>query len=140
MSTHIEVGIRLVGGPPGVVQRLAQYVVEVEPGGFSQNDIAKKIYKMFVDDVGDRQLVKSIASDDKDCYDAAAGGVEGENIKFMESVKTSFNILFEFVFTIPDADAHFAELMKDTPKGNSCNVRGFPDCNLSFFVEFGSSF
>ncbi len=24
-------------------------MVEVEPGGFSQNDIAKKIYKMLVD-------------------------------------------------------------------------------------------
>ena len=64
--------------PPGVVWRLAQYVVEMEPGGFSQSDIAKKVYKMLVDEVGDRQLVKSIASADKDCYGAAAGGVGGE--------------------------------------------------------------
>ncbi|KAF5424299.1 MAG: hypothetical protein C5S44_01820 [Candidatus Methanocomedens sp.] len=65
MSTQIEGGIRLVSGPPEEVRRLAQYVVEVEPGGFSQNDIAKKIYKMLVDDVGDRALVKSIASADR---------------------------------------------------------------------------
>ncbi|KAF5422156.1 MAG: hypothetical protein C5S44_05215 [Candidatus Methanocomedens sp.] len=48
-------------------------MVEVEPGEFSQNGIAKKIYKMLVDGAGDRALVKSIASGDKDCYDAAAG-------------------------------------------------------------------
>jgi len=54
-----------VGGPPGVVRRLAQYVVEVEPGGFNQSDIAKKVYKMLVEEVGDRQLVKSIASADR---------------------------------------------------------------------------
>ena len=39
-------------------------MVEVEPGGFSQNGIAKKIYKMLVDGAGDRALVKSIASAD----------------------------------------------------------------------------
>jgi hypothetical protein len=44
------------------------------PGKSSQNDIAKKIYKMLVDDVGDRQLMKSTASADKDCYDAAGRG------------------------------------------------------------------
>lgn len=57
--------LRLVGGPPGVVRKKARYMVEVEPGGFSQNDIAKKIYKMLVDMVGDRALVKSIASADR---------------------------------------------------------------------------
>jgi hypothetical protein len=60
-------------------------------------------------------LEKSIALADKDCYDAAAGGVEGENIKFLESDKTSFNILFEFVFTVPDVGAPFTELMENTP-------------------------
>lgn len=39
-------------------------MVEVEPGEFSQNGIAKKIYKMLVDGAGDRALVKSIASAD----------------------------------------------------------------------------
>ena len=52
-------------------------MVVVGPGGFSQNDIAKKIYKMLVDG-GGWALVKSIASVDKDCYDAAAWGVECE--------------------------------------------------------------
>lgn len=58
-------GIRFLGGPPEAVRGRAQYVVEVEPGEFSQNDIARKIYKMLVDMVGDRALVKSIASADK---------------------------------------------------------------------------
>jgi len=51
--------------PSEAMRRQAQYVVEVEPGGFNQNDIARKIYKMLVDEVGDRQLVKSIASADR---------------------------------------------------------------------------
>jgi len=33
---------------------------------------------MLVNMLEDRALVKSIASADKDCYDAVAGGVEGE--------------------------------------------------------------
>ena len=33
---------------------------------------------MLVNMLEDRALVKSIASADKDCYDAAAGGVESE--------------------------------------------------------------
>ena len=33
---------------------------------------------MLVNMLEDRALVKSIASADKDCYDGAAGGVEGE--------------------------------------------------------------
>lgn len=65
VGIQLEGAVRLVGGPPEVVRRLAQHVVEVEPGGFSQNDIAKKVYKMLVDEVGDRQLVKSIASADR---------------------------------------------------------------------------
>ncbi len=57
--------IRLVGGPTSAVSNLAEYMIEVEQGEFNQSDIAKKIYKLFVDKVGDRQFVKSIASPDK---------------------------------------------------------------------------
>jgi predicted ribosome quality control (RQC) complex YloA/Tae2 family protein len=65
VGIQLKGAVRLVGGPPGVVRRLAQHVVEVEPGGFNQSDIAKKVYKILVDEVGDRQLVKSIASADR---------------------------------------------------------------------------
>jgi len=65
VGIQLKGAVRLVGGPPGVVRRLAQHVVEVEPGGFNQGDIAKKVYKILVDEVGDRQLVKSIASADR---------------------------------------------------------------------------
>jgi predicted ribosome quality control (RQC) complex YloA/Tae2 family protein len=65
VGIRIEGGIKFFGGPPEVVKGRAQYVVEVEPGEFNQNDIAKKVYKMLVDMVGDRALVKSIASADK---------------------------------------------------------------------------
>lgn len=65
VGIRTEDGIRFLGGPPEAVRGRAQHVVEVEPGEFSQNDIARKIYKMLVDMVGDRALVKSIASADK---------------------------------------------------------------------------
>ncbi|MDF1558129.1 MAG: ribosome rescue protein RqcH [ANME-2 cluster archaeon] len=65
VGIRIEGGIKFFGGPPEAVIGRAQYVVEIEPGEFNQNDIAKKIYKMLVDMVGDRALVKSIASADK---------------------------------------------------------------------------
>ncbi|MCL7414996.1 MAG: NFACT family protein [ANME-2 cluster archaeon] len=65
VGIRIEGGIKFFGGPPEAVRGRAEYVVEVEPGEFNQNDIAKKIYKMLVDMVGDRALVKSIASADK---------------------------------------------------------------------------
>ncbi|MCL7475649.1 MAG: NFACT family protein [ANME-2 cluster archaeon] len=65
IGIRIEGGIKFFGGPPEAVRGRAQYIVEVEPGEFSQNDIAKKVYKMLVDMIGDRALVKSIASADK---------------------------------------------------------------------------
>lgn len=65
IGIQTEGALRLIGGPPGAVRKLAKYEVEVEPGEFSQNDIARKIYKMLVDKLGDRVLVKSIASPDK---------------------------------------------------------------------------
>ena len=74
VGIQIEGTLRLVGGPPGVVHNLAQFVVEVEPGEFSQNDIAKKIYKILVNKVGDRQQVKSIASADKIAMMLPPGG------------------------------------------------------------------
>jgi len=65
IGIQLEGAVRLVGGPSSAVKKLAQYVVEVEPGEFNQNDIAKKVYKLLVDEVGDRALVKSIASADR---------------------------------------------------------------------------
>ncbi|MDD5616578.1 MAG: ribosome rescue protein RqcH [Candidatus Methanoperedens sp.] len=56
---------RLIGGPLGAVKKKAQFVMEVEPGEFEQNDISKKIYRMLVEKFEDKKLIKDIASPDK---------------------------------------------------------------------------
>jgi len=56
---------RLIGGPASAVRKKAQFVMDVEPGEFEQNDISKKIYRMLVDKFEDKRLIKDIASPDK---------------------------------------------------------------------------
>jgi predicted ribosome quality control (RQC) complex YloA/Tae2 family protein len=56
---------RLIGGPVSAVRKKAQFVMEVEPGDFEQNDISKKIYRMLVDKFEDKKFIKEIASPDK---------------------------------------------------------------------------
>lgn len=56
---------RVIGGPLSAVSKYGQNVVELQPGKFNQNDIAKKIYKMYVEKLKDINFVKQIASPDK---------------------------------------------------------------------------
>ncbi|VVB85378.1 Uncharacterised protein [uncultured archaeon] len=56
---------RLVGGPMSAVKKIAQFVLELEPGEFEQNDLSKKIYRMLTDKFEDKKLIKEIASPDK---------------------------------------------------------------------------
>jgi predicted ribosome quality control (RQC) complex YloA/Tae2 family protein len=56
---------RVIGGPLSAVSKHGTHVVEVLPGKFNQNDIAKKIYKIYVDLLKDINFVKQIASPDK---------------------------------------------------------------------------
>ncbi|MDP2841859.1 MAG: ribosome rescue protein RqcH, partial [Candidatus Methanoperedens sp.] len=56
---------RLIGGPVSAVRKIAQLVMEVEPGEFEQNDLSKKIYRMLTDKFEDKRLIKEIASPDK---------------------------------------------------------------------------
>jgi predicted ribosome quality control (RQC) complex YloA/Tae2 family protein len=56
---------RVIGGPLSAVSKHGKHVVEVLPGKFNQNDIAKKIYKIYVDLLKDINFVKQIASPDK---------------------------------------------------------------------------
>ena len=58
----IAVGVRdgmCIGGPPGVIEKRADCFVEVEPGEFNQNDVAKKIYRIFLDWAGDSVAIKA---------------------------------------------------------------------------------
>lgn len=61
----IAVGIAdgvLIGGPGSAVKPKADPVVEIEPGEYNADDLAKRIYRFFSDKVEDRAYLKSIAS------------------------------------------------------------------------------
>ncbi len=67
VSVGIAIGItsdlRLIGGPVSAVSNHAENVVEIVPGRFNQNDIAKKIYRIFSDALG--RSIKVVASPDQ---------------------------------------------------------------------------
>lgn len=68
MAVGIAVGIAegmLIGGPVSAVKPKAEPVVEIEPGEFNADDLAKRIYRYFSDVVEDRSYLKSIASIDQ---------------------------------------------------------------------------
>lgn len=56
---------RLIGGPLSAVKSRAQYVIEIEPGEYSHNDLSKKIYRMLNEKFEDKKLIKAIASPDR---------------------------------------------------------------------------
>jgi predicted ribosome quality control (RQC) complex YloA/Tae2 family protein len=55
----------LVGGPVSAIKPKADPVVEIEPGEINADDLAKKIYRQFSDQVEDRAFLKSVASVDQ---------------------------------------------------------------------------
>ncbi|XGI83147.1 ribosome rescue protein RqcH [Halorutilales archaeon Cl-col2-1] len=69
----VGVGLRLdekagvIGGPPEAIEDRSKYYVELEPGMYSQNDTAKKIYRRFREEAEgrDEKLVRKMASPDK---------------------------------------------------------------------------
>jgi predicted ribosome quality control (RQC) complex YloA/Tae2 family protein len=65
---------RLIGGPVSAVKSRAQFVIEIEPGEFEQNDLSKKIYRMLNDKFEDKKLIKAIASPDKIAMFLPPGG------------------------------------------------------------------
>ncbi|SFM86260.1 ribosome rescue protein RqcH [Methanolobus profundi] len=65
VALELEGKTRVIGGPLSAVSKHGQHVVEVVPGKFNQNDVAKKIYKIYVDKLGEPNFVKQIASPDK---------------------------------------------------------------------------
>ncbi|WP_406670343.1 NFACT RNA binding domain-containing protein [Methanolobus sp. ZRKC4] len=66
-AVALELGAetRVIGGPLSAVKAHGKHVVEITPGKFNQNDIAKKIYKIYVDKLKEVNFVKQIASPDK---------------------------------------------------------------------------
>jgi len=57
-------GDQLIGGPVAAIKPKADPVVEIEPGEFSPEDLAKRIYRSFAEREEDRRYLKSIASID----------------------------------------------------------------------------
>ena len=55
---------RVIGGPASAVRKHGDYILEVVPGTFNQNDISKKIYRIYADELNDPRFVKQIASPD----------------------------------------------------------------------------
>ena len=58
VAVGIEMGeeTKVIGGPLSAVSSRGKHIVELVPGKFNQNDIAKKIYRMYVDTIGNAHL------------------------------------------------------------------------------------
>jgi predicted ribosome quality control (RQC) complex YloA/Tae2 family protein len=64
LAVGIAEGI-LIGGPVSAVKPRADPVLEIEPGEFNADDLAKRIYRQFSEKVEDRAFLKSVASVDQ---------------------------------------------------------------------------
>ncbi len=56
---------RVIGGPAAPIQQRAETSIQVEPGKFAQNDIAKRLYREFRDRFVDDSFVRKVASPDR---------------------------------------------------------------------------
>jgi predicted ribosome quality control (RQC) complex YloA/Tae2 family protein len=71
VAVGVAVGItcepttRVIGGPPEAIRARAETAVELEPGQFAQNDIAKRVYRVFRDRFEDTTFVRKVASPDR---------------------------------------------------------------------------
>ncbi|CCQ34683.1 Fibronectin-binding A domain protein [Halorhabdus tiamatea SARL4B] len=55
---------RVIGGPPSAISGQAETAIEVEPGRYAQNDIAKRLYREFKGRFADDTFVRKVASPD----------------------------------------------------------------------------
>ncbi len=55
---------RVIGGPPEAITDRAESIIEVEPGKYAQNDIAKRVYREFRSRFNDESFVRKVASPD----------------------------------------------------------------------------
>ena len=55
---------QVLGGPPAAIEGDVATSVEVEPGQFAQNDIAKRLYREFKSRFADESFVRKVASPD----------------------------------------------------------------------------
>ena len=64
---------RVIGGPASAVRKHGDFILEITPGKFNQNDISKKIYRIYADELNDPRFVKQIASPDQVAMMVPAG-------------------------------------------------------------------
>lgn len=55
---------RVIGGPPSAILPRAETAIEVEPGRYAQNDMAKMLYREFRERFADTSFVRKVASPD----------------------------------------------------------------------------
>jgi len=55
---------QVIGGPPSAIDPQAETAIEVEPGQYAQNDIAKRLYREFKGRFTDETFVRKVASPD----------------------------------------------------------------------------
>jgi len=61
---ELEGETRVIGGPITAVKTNGNYLFEVIPGKFNQNDLSKKIYRQYTEMIKDQKFLKQIASPD----------------------------------------------------------------------------
>ena len=78
VSISLAIGItdkmELIGGPVSAVKKHAGSVIEIAPGRFNSNDLAKKIYRIYSDSFG--RSIKVVASPDQIARFLPPGGSE----------------------------------------------------------------
>ena len=65
VALELKKEMRVIGGPIFAVRKHGDYTLEIVPGKFNQNDISKKIYKIYANELKDPRFVKQIASPDQ---------------------------------------------------------------------------
>jgi predicted ribosome quality control (RQC) complex YloA/Tae2 family protein len=65
VGIQCEPQTRVVGGPPSAIEDRAATSIEVEPGQYAQNDIAKLCYREFRERFADISFVRKVASPDR---------------------------------------------------------------------------
>ncbi len=65
---------RVIGGPPDAIEEQAVTRIDLEPGRYAQNDIAKLVYREFRDRFEDEAFVRKVASPDLIQEFCPAGG------------------------------------------------------------------
>ncbi len=65
VGLELDQNTRVIGGPLSAIKEHARHIVELVPGKFNQNDIAKKVYRIYVDEIKDPSFVKQVASPDR---------------------------------------------------------------------------